>query len=292
MNGLCWLASYPKSGNTWARLALASLRLGGTAVDFRDWEMGGGRDPAAFQRWRFDAGLDIDSSDLTEEEVLAARPEAFRALARELHGSVTKVHEAFIRTPTGEFLFPPDVTAGAVYLVRDPRDVAVSLANHMGTSLDATIALMNDPDACFSRPGRRLSRQLHQPLLTWSRHVVGWLDEPPFPVTLVRYEDMLADPAGSLERLAAAFHIDTTPEAVAKAVAATRFDVLRAQEATHGFHERPPTATAPFFRKGKAGGWRAVLSVTQAARIEADHGEVMERLGYLPAHDFPAGERN
>lgn len=292
MNGLCWLASYPKSGNTWARLALASLRLGGEAVDFREWGKTRRNDPAAFQRWRFDGGLDVDSSDLTEEEVLAARPDAYRVLAREIPGSVTKVHEAFIRTPTGEPLFPPDATAGAVYLARDPRDVAVSLASHMGTSLDATISFMNDPDASLARPGRSLSRQLHQPLTTWSRHVVGWLDDAPFPVALVRYEDMLADPAGSLERLAAAFDIDTTPEAVAKAVAATRFDVLRAQEATHGFHERPPTATAPFFRKGKAGGWRTVLSVAQAARIEADHGEVMERLGYLPAHDFPGGERN
>jgi hypothetical protein len=59
------------------------------------------------------------------------------------------------------------------------------------------------------------------------------------------------------------------------------FDSLRAQELRNGFHERPATA-ASFFREGKSGGWRNVLSREQVDRIVQAHEPVMRRFGYYP----------
>lgn len=270
---LCWLASYPKSGNTWMRLALISLRQGGAAVDINGNKL---LDAAAYDRFRFDTALEVESSCLSAREIDDARPAAYRALAVELaEPTVAKVHEAFLRTGDGQPAFPPDITRGAVLMVRDPRDVAPSLAAHLGTSIDRAIAAMNDPGFTMGS-----NAQLPQRVGTWSSHAASWLDQTEMPVTLIRYEDMLADPAAQLARAAAAFGFDAPPETLAGAVAATRFERLSDQEQSRGFRERSRSAQAPFFRQGRAGAWRTTLGPDQAARIEADHGAMMARLGY------------
>lgn len=279
MKRFFWLASYPKSGNTWMRLALASLRAGGSAVDinrFRQAEEG-----IAASRQAFDDALLVDSSCLTEREILALRPQAFRVMAARLHETVIwKVHEAWLDVAPGEPLLPPEVTVGAAYLVRDPRDIAVSLAHHSGRGLDLVIADMADPSRQLAAQRRYALDQLPQPVLDWSGHVESWLNQDHFPVSLVRYEDMLADPAAALRRVALAAGCAASDHAVAGAVVATRFEELSRQEAEQGFCERPVKAER-FFRQGRSGGWRDVLTREQAERIVSGHGRVMARLGYL-----------
>ena len=277
MSGFHWLASYPKSGNTWLRLALHSLSRGGTPPDFA-----GPVDFASIASARsvYDACLDVESSDLTQEETANLRPRLYEAQARDAaEPLLRKVHDAWILTPAGEPLFPPAVTLGTIYIARDPRDVAVSLAHHRAIPLDEAVAFMGDPDAAFSPNLRRCSRQFLQRLLTWSGHAASWLDAPAPAPLLLRYEDMLADPALALVRAARHLGREAPEDAVRRAVEATRFDALRAAEERSGFRGKPPKA-GRFFRRGVAGGWRDALTAAQAARIERDHGAVMARLGY------------
>ena len=96
----------------------------------------------------------------------------------------------------------------------------------------------------------------------------------------MRYEDRLADPADTLGRALAFARIDVAPDAIEQATQATGFERLQAMEDSAGFADRPRQATRPFFGEGRAGGWRDALTKRQAARIEADHGEMMARLGY------------
>ncbi len=272
-----WLASYPKSGNTWLRLSLGSLARGGTPPDFAAVELFA---PVAGDRAAVDDMADADTADLTPAEAEAVLPGFFRLEAAWLGGQqLRKVHDAWTLTPAGEPLFPPDVTAGAIYVVRDPRDVAVSLAHHLSTGIDQAIAFMADDGAALARGGHYGSPQLRQRLLTWGGHVRSWLGAPARPL-LLRYEDMLADPAAALARAARHLGWEPRPGAVARAVAATRFDTLRAAEERHGFRERA-WPDVRFFRRGVAGGWRDTLTAPQAAAIEAAHRDVMAELGYL-----------
>ncbi|GAB3130348.1 sulfotransferase domain-containing protein [Novispirillum itersonii] len=277
-----WLASYPKSGNTWMRLALDSLRRGGAAVDINVF--GAEEEAISSSRFHFDLAAAIDSGDLLPDEILAARPAVFRVLAGILpDGLCWKVHEACLTETGAGPLFPPDVTRAAIHIVRDPRDVAVSFAAHQGHSIDSVIALMADPEAMLSAGRSGGKRQVSQPLRTWSGHAVSWMDQTLYPVITVRYEEMLADLAAVLRRVIPLLGPEgeaCSEAAVAGAVEATRFATLRGQEVQAGFRERPPEA-AVFFRQGTSGGWRDGLTARQVARIEADHGPVMERLGYL-----------
>lgn len=277
MSGFYWLASYPKSGNTWMRLALWALHHG-RAIDFADFV---GWIPVGGSRAVFDEVLGVESSDLTEAEIEALRPRLMEILAGEATAPMLrKVHDAWVRTPAGEPLFPPAVTLGAVYVVRDPRDVAVALTHHAGMTIDEAIALLGAPDAWLVTSARTTGRHLVSRLLSWSQHVESWLDAPDTRVLPVRYEEMLDDMPAVLGEVAAFLDWQAPPEAVAAAVEATRFERLRDEETRRGFREKPPVSPR-FFRRGEAGGWRDTLTNRQAERIERDHGSVMARLGYL-----------
>ncbi len=278
MSGYHWLASYPKSGNTWLRLALSSLSRDGAPPDFAAKV---GFAPIASNRSPFDLLLDVDSADLTDDEAEALRPRFYELEARRhAEPQLRKVHDAWTLTSTGEALFPPALTLGTLYIARDPRDVAVSLAAHLGMTVDEAITAMATPAATLARGGKRGKTQLSQRLLTWSAHVESWLDAPGMPQPLLlRYEDMTVDAAGSLLKVARHLGWAAEPAAVERAVSATRFDALFAAEEQYGFHERPIKAER-FFRRGIAGGWRDTLTSAQADQIERDHATVMARLGY------------
>lgn len=277
MTGFHWIASYPKSGNTWLRLALRALIHPDRALDLASTS---GFAPNASQRADLEEVLDLESGDLTPAEFQSLRPIAYRAMAaRAVRPLYRKVHDAWTLTADGTPLSPPEVTLGSLYIVRDPRDVAVSWAHFASVGLEEAIAALCDPDAVLQARPDQPALNFPQRLLCWSGHARSWLDAPGRPCCLLRYEDMLADPAAALRRAACYAGIPQDDAHVQRAVTATRFDVLRMQEATHGFDGGQPRGVT-FFRSGRAGGWREALSRRQAARIENVHHDMMARFGY------------
>lgn len=273
MTGFVWLASYPKSGNTWLRLALHSLTDGWSEPDFLSQESFA---PIAASRADLEDVLDAPADEMTDDEAEALRPRLHEAQVRVATAPLfRKVHDACTKTATGEPLFPPPLTLKTVYVVRDPRDVAVSLAHHTGRDLDQAIAFMANPAATFGATG---ARQVRQRVATWSFHVESWLRDGP-DLLLLTYEQMLADPEDALARVALHLGLNASLPDIRRAVEATRFDRLRAAEGKYGFRESPASG-ARFFRRGIAGGWRDSLTPAQVTRIAADHGPVMARLGY------------
>lgn len=277
MTGLTWLASYPKSGNTWVRLLLQSLAQGGVAIDIN---LEDERPSGVAPREEFDKRLGVSSSDLLCDEVEIVRPRLYEMMAADRPDPLPlKVHDAWTITRLGEPLFPLGATAGAIYVVRDPRDVAVSLAHHLGVEIDAAIDMMADPATCFGQRGdERYGLQVRQRLLSWSQHVQSWLGAP-VPLHRMHYEDMVRDPVASFAALATFLRMPASSDALTRAIAATGFDELRRQEDAGGFIERG-RGGLHFFRRGEAGGWRDTLRPDQVARIERDHAATMKLLGY------------
>src|ERR1700728_2946842 len=195
--GRIWcLASYPKSGNTWLRAVLASL-MSGRPADINAMPL---VSLLANNRAVFDNALGIESADLTVEQERNLRPRVYELWAAELQRPLyCKAHDAYQMTPAGEPLFPTAATLGAVYIVRDPRAVAVSFANHLAEPIDESIVRMHDPGAASLPPVVRLYRHLRPRLGSWREHVESWLSAP-FPVHLLRYEDMHGDPHAAFAR--------------------------------------------------------------------------------------------
>ena len=276
--GAIWLASYPKSGNTWIRLALKSLLARGENVALDDIARFG---TAVTGRRLFDDMLEVESGHLTDAEVELLRPVLHDALfASGAQEQLIKVHDAWFRTAAGRALFDAHHSRAAIYVLRDPRDVAVSWARFSARPIDWAIGFLADPAAVLAPDRRGLSGNVRQFLGRWSAHVTSWIDDSALAPLVVRYEDMHADPAGTLARIATHLGWAASDTTIGGAVAATRFDRLAEQERQHGFAEIPDSASR-FFVSGRAGGWRDILSAEQAATIERDHAAVMRRFGYL-----------
>ena len=264
-----WLASYPKSGNTWFRMLLSNL----DATEPADINALTERATIASARGPFDDITLTESAELYPSEIEQLRTGVYRTIAlgeyRDGSGNFRKVHDAYAEAF--------GVARGAVVVVRDPRAIAPSLAHHFGRSIDRAIAMMASDEA-FLGGGYGPGSQLRQSLRNWSAHVASWLEQRDLPVFLLRYEELKAEAPMAFARALAFCGRHVSAVDARNAALFSHFDVLQAQETAQGFRER--AATAPFFRRGEAESWRDELSAGQIERIETRHGAMMRRLGY------------
>jgi hypothetical protein len=174
MGNIYWLASYPKSGNTWLRILLTNyLRNAAEPADINTLDGG----PIASARQVFDDHVGGEASGLTQNEIERYRPAVYALIsAQATEPLFLKVHGAYTCTTDGAPLISKTATAGVLYLIRNPLnplDVAVSFAHHSAATVERMVVKMADPDFAVADNPHRLHNQLRQRLLTWSGHVTS-----------------------------------------------------------------------------------------------------------------------
>ena len=231
----------------------------------------------------FDSVTGIEASNLTNDEIDSLRPDIYNHLSGAAEQTMyLKAHDAYTHLADGRPLFGTK-NAKAVYILRNPLDVAVSYANHMSKDLDTAIRLMGDASHLMCANRQSLHNQLRQKLLTWSGHVESWTQQRDIPMHLVRYEDMKLDPMSAFAGVVRFLEIDCPDGQIARAVELSGFSKLKALEQENGFKEKPLKMKS-FFRKGEIGDWRNHLSEAQRDQLIADHARVMSAFGYLDAN--------
>lgn len=238
-----WIVSYPKSGNTWTRFLVANLVATGGVVDWSNIE-------------RIVPDIYINRDPLLKD---LPRPRYFKS------------HEGY----------RPQYRR-VIFIVRDPRDVAVSYYHFVRKTnvlpLDAT---MDDFMAKF------LDGTI-DPYGSWGENVGSWLGarRGSENFLIVRYEDLQKNAEGELARIAQMLGIAADERLLQQAVENSRADRMRQleqeQQGTHKFlkSSRPDI---PFVRAAKSGQWQTELSHQAIQQIEAAWGPAMRELGYLEA---------
>jgi len=275
-----WLASYPKSGNTWFRLIWGYLfevdeRPAGASF------ISPARSPQPAQTLSMVDELALDPRRFRSGEIDSFRAQfELRQVSEPSLPILRKTHESYHCDAQGHPLFPAEATLATILIVRDPRDVACSWAHHFGQTLDRAVVDICTPDLTWkSNPMSGLGQQT---VGSWSEHFRSWKDQSGVVVQLIRYEDLLAEPIAVLSRVFAGIGLDVSMARIEQAIAATQFDKLQRREAEVGFHEASIRAPSGFFRRGQAGGWRDDLSEANVMRIEEAHHDAMTELGYQP----------
>jgi aryl sulfotransferase len=280
VSGIVWLASYPKSGNTWVRMILTNYLSNKNEPAHINHLYGGAE---AGYRGLFDEVVELPSSDLTREEIEAYRPQLYARLAAESDDILfIKIHDACIRTNAGQLLVS-DTTKAALYIVRNPFDTAISFSYHLNVSIDQIIENMADETFSIGEKSDGLLNHLRLKLLSWSGHVRSWLDQNAFPAFLMRYEDMHSNPDQTFGDALRFAGLNIDNDRLNRAIQFSKFSALQEQERTDGFKERWRYSSGAFFRKGEAGAWRSILTRAQVNRIIESHSIIMTRLGYLSA---------
>ncbi|HET6157569.1 MAG TPA: sulfotransferase domain-containing protein [Dongiaceae bacterium] len=275
MSKIIWIASYPKSGNTWMRAFLHNLLRNpdesydiNKITDFStsdssiNWYEA--QDKRPWQEWQ-----PLDIARMRRGAQLAI-------CAWRKDDTFVKTHNASV-SYLGYPLIYQDLTAGAIYVVRNPLDVVVSLSHHYGTDIDTTVNILAD-NSIGTKTNDKIIYEVHK---SWSIHVDSWTSQQRPGLAIVRYEDMLKNPIKTFGGLTQFLGLNPPRARLERAIEQSSFKALREQEDEKGFKEKSPHAQK-FFRSGRAGQWRDLLTQSQIDRIAETNKEQMQRFGYWP----------
>ncbi|WP_169566587.1 sulfotransferase domain-containing protein [Sneathiella limimaris] len=275
MPSIVWIASYPKSGNTWVRMLLNNYFLGGENrqdLNSLDLSTFGGSSKSSYR-----AVTDEDVDKLTDPDIMKLTPKAHAFIASRGAGlKFVKTHN-LLNTLHGVPLITPEVTRSAFYILRNPLDTVISVADHFGLSLDQAIEFMNNQSGSTA-PNETMVRQVFS---SWANNIASWTQRPPFPVWVIRYEDLHADPTKTMGNALKFLGVNLDEKMLQRAIRQSSFKSLKAMEKKDGFAERSQHSKS-FFRSGKTGQWRSKLTSEQVDRIISTNRPLMQHFGYLP----------
>jgi Sulfotransferase domain len=254
-----FLVSYPRSGNTWTRFLLGNL-------------ISGQNNPVTFSN--------IESRI---PEIYFNPDRELRVLPRP---RMLKSHECF------QPQYPH-----VIYIVRDPRDVAISFYHH-------NVKARNIPDdyPMTSFVPRFIEGEFDRKFGSWRDNVLSWLsvrgDSSNF--MMLRYEEMKRDTAGALLQVVeflerSSFRkIDSSSKALHRAIdlsSPERMRALEKEEAASWVLTKSTRSDKPFVRTAKAGGWKSQLAPESVNMIESAWGDLLQSLGYeLSSRQAPTTE--
>lgn len=261
---LIWVASYPKSGNTWVRTILQSAITG--SVDLT--QLGTFIPSFPFCVSRMNRGKSIAHPS----QVSQYWPHAQTTISMDAGSSSTIIKTHNVCASFGGVKFPnPEYTQSAIYIVRDPRDVAISYSHHFNHDLSDSIEVLMDEKNFLYKVHDYFRGEF---TASWQAHINSWM-KASFPLLLIRYEDLLSEPETIIEKIITFLEID--PKVPVKKIAdATSFRKLSHLEQQNGFSEKAHSVN--FFRVGQAHQW-AQDDPSFKPLVDA-YSETLAKLGY------------
>jgi hypothetical protein len=285
---IIWIASYPKSGNTWVRALLSSyLYYRKKNFDFNDLN----------KIEQFPSKKHLNSF-LTDFGNIENTPQYWISAQKKINTKdqfkFLKTHNALC-TINGYNFTDKDNTLAAIYIVREPRNIITSLANHYDISIDhAYNFLTNKRKIIFSKEVSKSGALLEEKgnahfVGSWNEHYNSWKKIGFAPIKIVKYEDLIADTEKTflsiLKFLSSFMSIKIEKGRVDRAVKSCTFDELKKKESREGFFEAPAIKKSNkkivFFKLGKNNNWKKILKPEMDKKIKNSFFEEMFELGYL-----------
>jgi hypothetical protein len=279
LKNLIWIASYPKSGNTWMRSILTAL------IYSKDGKFDFNLLPnidqfETYKNFNFVKNIDInDYNSLDELKSVSKYWQKAQENIKSKDLIFFKTHSANYNHNNLKYT-NFNKTRGCIYIVRDPRDVAISYSKFIGHNIDDTIEYMMGA----SRQIWNQEKKIGIILSRWDYHISSWLNLES-PKIFIKYEDLLIKTKPVLNELinfltiTLNIKIENIEEKINNVITTTSFDVLKNKEETAGFKEA--SKSSPFFRSGKSKQWKTILNKDQIKKIEKNFSEYMIKFNYI-----------
>jgi hypothetical protein len=270
-----WLASFPKSGNTWARAFLRAYQFDAYEPININTIAKISRSESRLRYFKMVSGR---TGTFTDEIIDEYRHAVQRLIAGAIgFHQVVKTHNARI-VRNGHSLICDEFSRCAIYIVRNPLYVVDSIADHNGLSHTQAVQLLNDSGHTIGTANETLVTQY---LTTWSNHVASWVTADKFPVLVIRYEDLVSAPLENFGRMIKFLGWMYDADRVRRAVEFSSFETLKNSESQHGFYElSDKSQSGRFFREGPRAS-PPNLSPELARALTEQHYDIMSKFGYI-----------
>ena len=279
---IVWLASYPKSGNTWVRLFLRSYLSKDKEVFNINQKPGDEFKINRFPNYKILKEMQISSNHFFEIAKNWITIQEKINLNNKLN--ILKTHNALC-TINGSKFTNKENTIGAIYIVRDPRDVAVSFSHHLGISLTEVVDLMiNENHSIYESDFVPEKNGTGSTLLSsWANHYKSWKNYNLSKILIIKYEDLVNKTFEKFYEIVSYLNelenIEIDERKISNSIGLTKFENLQELEKKYGFEES--TSSKAFFRAGKIGSWRQELNNELSKKIEKYFSSEMKELNYL-----------
>lgn len=276
---IIWLASYPKSGNTWVRVFLNTLFY----TKDNDSDLNNlfiGQFP---NRKHFENIVD-NVDDLNEFSKNCINAQLKINLSQET--IFLKTHHALWEN--GEFKFTDiQTTLGVIYIVRDPRSVITSLKNHFNfKNYNDSLNFLIDEKKIIGIKSSKKQEDLPHIISSWKNHFNSW-KKMKKNYLLVKYESLINNPEKEFMKITS--YLEKVLEKkfdklkILDAIKKSSFDNLKKKEQIYGFKEAPkyPNNSKIFFNLGPKNDWKKIIDKDISKRIEKEFEKEMLELNYL-----------
>jgi hypothetical protein len=279
---IVWLASYPKSGNTWVRSMVSALMYtndGKFSFDLLDKIK---QFPSQFYFKNF-------TNDFGNIHEIIKHWESAQDLIN-LDNKVKFLKTHHINCKIDQYNFTNEKnTLATIYIVRDPRNLVNSISNHFSKSLEDSKKFLFTPKyiAGFKKNGGFENNSLKTLLGTWSEHYKFWKNNNK-NFLLIKYEDLINNTYAELNKIITFINkfipIQTNEIKNKNIIATTAFDYLKKLEEKGEFNENAYETIdkkKKFFNLGPRNIWKNILDKKIKDEIEEKFSKEMKELGYL-----------
>jgi hypothetical protein len=275
---IIWLASYPKSGNTWIRLFLDKLLNNNENIDINNIKS------IQFpQKFHFD-GLVKDTNNLKETSVNYIVAQDKINLDNKI--KFFKTHSANWKAYNTSFTNFEN-TLGVIHIVRDPRNIVTSVLNHFSKeSYPEAMKFMNN-SAQQIWDNKNESEKFLTLISSWSNHYNSWKKFKKNNL-LISYERLLNEPEKEFNKicnlLSKITNLSFKKNQILEAIDKCKFTNLQKLETEKGFVEAVSDKNGnvkKFFNLGPNNNWEKLLDPEIKSEIEKLFGNEMRDLGYI-----------
>tara|TARA_B100000029_G_scaffold43537_1_gene40336 strand:- start:540 stop:1376 length:837 start_codon:yes stop_codon:yes gene_type:complete len=254
---IIWIASYPKSGNTWVRAFLTAYYFTKDGV----------YDPKELKQIPDYPNAKIIGKNIKENTIHLYWKESQEKFTKDNKIIFLKTHNALLTI--GKYPFTtPKLTRGVIYIVRDPRNVITSLKNHMDfTSYEEAFNFMTDKNIILTNKEKIFSR--NQFISSWRINYSSWTKMNTFKKLLIRYEDMITKPERTFKQLILFTNMISNhenkinEEKFKNAILTTSFENMKKSEQKGEFNENVNSPLnnnkREFFYLGPNNDWKKLL---------------------------------
>ena len=256
---IIWLASYPKSGNTWVRSFLSAYYFSDDGIFNFNLLKNINQYP---HKKFFDKKIDKPGSiheywESSQKNIVTKKKPI-----------ILKTHNCLIPINGNNFT-SLKYTLGVIYIVRDPRNIITSLKNHYEMSYDETLKFMiNKKKFIFDNRDKGNYASFHF-LSSWSNHYKSWIKSNLFKTLIIKYEDLEKKPYETFSNLINFLNIlmeneeSINEKKIINCIETTSFEKLKKNEQKYGFKEavysNKTNGQIDFFNLGFKNKWKKIL---------------------------------